>query len=147
MKALASAGSWIEVDKAEFVVGFTAENVGVAANEEIGFLCQQKLSDAFGISSGMSADVGHKHFESFAFELLMLWVLIAKVRPVDVSPYRAKRFKIGEFLSDIETPNVSGVPDLIALLKMVEKIGSEVTVSIRNETYAQAYITSNLNFL
>ena len=68
MESANTAGAGIEVQEVELFVGHDLEDMGVAADEEIGRIGLYEWADSLIIAAWIATDMGHPDIHAFAIE-------------------------------------------------------------------------------
>src|SRR3982074_3355006 len=118
MPAVVSAGAGLHVEQLQRRVAHDFQNVGVAADEEIG-----PESLEFGFSGGVvitwiAADVGHKNAQNVAIPGKILRDIGTDLSAVHVAVNCSGRPEAAELFEDFRSAEVARVPDFIAAREM-----------------------------
>ena len=115
MPALDAGGAGVEGHHVVVLVVFDAEDVGVAADEDLGAEALDEGLGAVVIVSGVAADVGHQDGHAAAFEEAVPGVFVVEGVLVAVAVHPDQGFECGDFAGGFEAAaEVSGVPELVA---------------------------------
>ena len=87
MPSLAAGGTGVDMQAFYLIVIHDLEDMGVAADEELGRVGNQFRFDGGVLFRGIAADMGHEHFYSFGLPAQGLGVYGADVLSVDVAVY------------------------------------------------------------
>lgn len=95
------------------------EDVRVTGDKDLGSLCPQAGRDAERILTGTSDDVTNEYFRTLDLENLLGRALSSQHSPINVAVDGTHRTYLTETLKDREVADISGMPDLITLGKVV----------------------------
>ncbi len=131
MEALDAGGTGI--DGKHIIVGVThnLEDVGVAADKDVGTIVMDEFPGPDIIAAGIAADMGQKYGEPLPLEIAVHRMGIAQVIVVAVARHSHQGFEFFYFPGKVEaSAEVSCVPDFIDRLKEVPELGVEGAVGV-----------------
>lgn len=130
VKALASAGSGVEVEDPQ-LVAFRLDYVGMAKDQQIGLF---RLKLLFNLRR---ENMGQPDPYSLALKVHVFRKAVAHGAVVDVAVTGQQRSPGGQLIGDVEPADVSGVPDFIAITQDSPPLWVKMSVSIREQADPQ----------
>lgn len=115
-----AAGAGVHVNKSERLVPHDFEDVGMAADEQARPQPTDFLACPAIVIAGIAADVGHVYADAFAFPNKIFGQFGTDFRTIDVAVDSPRGFEGFQAIEHLGRPEVSGMPDLIALGEVVE---------------------------
>jgi len=132
MEALSPGGARVqEKHIAEILNPFDAENVAVPAHEHVRRVGRELPPHLPLPRARATGDVGHPQVYAFDRKPLMLGRSMADVPAVNVAVNGGDRRHRFEGVDDRQIADVSRVEDVVAPLHLVEKVGMEKAVRVR----------------
>lgn len=130
VSAMVAGGSGVDVEALEFGVEHDFEDVGVACDEEFGWVGGELFSDGGGVFAGIAAYVGHEDIDFFAGPAEGFGKFAADAGAVDVAIDTFEGFEGAETVGEGGGAEVAGVPDLVAVGEVDEDAFVEVVVGV-----------------
>lgn len=96
----------------------------------------QECAHASVVAPWIPTNMGDEYVGVFAGKAQIHWVAVAKGGMINIAVYGAEGPKLFELLGDAQTADVTGVPNFIAFVEVLENIVVEVAMGIREETDA-----------
>jgi len=128
--SIVAAGAWIHVKEAKRLVAHYFKNVGVTADKQTRPQPPDFLSGSTVVIARIAPDVRHVNCDALAIPNEILRNFSAEFRPVNVPVNSPNRPKGREPIQNLESPEVAGMPDLVALGEMAENCLVEKSVCI-----------------
>ena len=117
VEALDACGTWIDGEHVVFLVEDDFEDVGVAADEDVGQMGVDKLEGLVVVPAGIASDVHHQHPLSPALEKLCVRDSAADLRAVAVAVDSFERLEIRNLQQSLLVAEVPRVPYLVHRLE------------------------------
>lgn len=137
--SVGATGAGVEQEGAKLVVVHSTTDMAVAADHEVDGVGEELLTDGTRPMAWVATDVGHPDAEAFEFETLVFRVAEAQIGTVGIAIDNAAGLAGGfEAIADGRVDNVTGQPDFVARLCVVEVAGRPVGVGIGEEEYCGA---------
>jgi hypothetical protein len=118
------------VQTADGLVVHDFEEMGMAGNEKFGWMGVHGSTDGGVVFARIAADVLDEHIDPFAGETVFFRETVAQVATVDIAIYGTERGYGREFVGDLHSSNVAGVPNLITLRKIFPEFCIPIAVGI-----------------
>ena len=148
MESLDSGSTRIYHQHIPLRVTYDLKDMGMASYEYVRPVFVDEPACPRVISSGISADMGHKHFHPFAFEEAVERMGEAEIVVVAVSRHAFERLEGGDGGSQVKpSPKISRVPYFIHRLEEFPERLVEDPVRIGYETYIHDYKLITIFFL
>lgn len=101
--------------------------------EQIRLMSVERLLGTRFVVPWISADVGHVNVNALTLPMQVLRQLAANLFAINVSEDTTQRLERLELIQDLHGPEIAGVPELIAVLKVLEDHLVKETVSVGKE--------------
>ena len=106
------------------------KNMRMPTDEQIRPVRLNQFTGVLIVPSGISGNVGHHHLYAFNVEDLIHGKLGPVLLTVYVSPHCTQWFPFPKMVRQFDIADISGMPDLIALLQVLDQAFIKVTVGI-----------------
>jgi hypothetical protein len=145
MPAVVAASAGIHVNETERLVAHDLQYVGVTADEQTRPQPLDFLPRTAVVIAGVSSDVGHVNCDALAIPNEVFGNLETELRTVNISINTADWLEGPELGEKVDRPEVSRVPDLIALGEMPENsvVQKSVCVGEQTDSHSPAYARSS----
>ncbi len=130
VKTMDSAGTGIDVQEFVFLVGHDFENMRMPANIEFGRFGMDDFPNPLEIPARVPADMGDEHIDPLAFEPQIERKFSSDEGIIDVSIDSFEGFKGFQFFDYFHVADVSGVPNFIAIFKIVKNFFIQIAVGV-----------------
>lgn len=132
--SVGATGAGVEQEGAKLVVVHSTTDMAVAADHEVDGVGEELLTDGTRPMAWVATDVCHPDAEAFEFEAQVFGVAEAQLRAVGIATDDAAALAGGlELVADGRVDDVTGQPDFVAWLSVVEVAGRPVGVGIGEE--------------
>lgn len=119
LPSVVACGSGIDVKQSQHRVGHDLEDVGMATHHQPYPVFGEQTFDSGCIFPRIASDVGQKYVHALHLEYLGLAAAAAHVAVVDVASHGAHHWRHRLETADyVDVADITGVPDLIAVLEM-----------------------------
>ena len=130
MPALNTGGTRVDVEEVELLVVLHLEDMAVPTDEELGWTGVELVADAPIVATWVTADVGHEHVSTLARPAQQLGEHATEVATIAVSDDGSQGTEGGETVGELDTTDVTSVPDLVALCKVLQVLIIPETMGI-----------------
>ena len=130
VKTLLAGCSGIDVQQAVPLIRHHFKDMGVATDEQPGGILLDDRPNALVVTTGIPANVRHKHINAFTVESQVLRKLLPHGLIVDVTIDSAERAESLQPIHHFLAANIAGVPDLVAFFKVLKNAFVQVRMSI-----------------
>ena len=134
MESLLSGGSRIEVEPAPAWILLDQQQMTVTTDEEPGPALIESAADATRIAPRTPSDVGHPNGEAFALDVMVLWEFPPDELVVNVAVDGKEGGNVRQGVGHGETADVTGMPDFVACLQMMEDAVVHVSVGVAEQS-------------
>ena len=134
MESLLSGGSRIEVEPAPARILLDQQQMTVTTDEEPGPALIESATDATRIAPWTPSDVGHPNGEAFALDVMVLREFPADKLVINVAVDGKEGGNVRQGVGHGETADVTGMPDFVACLQMMEDAVVHVSVGVAEES-------------
>lgn len=147
--ALMTTGSGIHVKQSRRGIPHDLQNMGVTADEQTRPEPTEFLSNSPVVIARIPADVGHVHIDALAFPEKILRQIGTKFGTIDVPVNATHRFEGSEPIEYFACAEVSRVPHLITLGKVMEDsvIQKAVGVGKQPDPHSPSYAASRFRVM
>ena len=118
--ALDAGSTRIDVQHIQCLIKLHLQDMRMTSNEKLGRIGIERAPDGSIVVPRVTADVFNQHIHILALETVQFPVHQSEVTPVAVAADSPERPEGSQFLGHLHTPDVSGVPDLVAGLEVVQ---------------------------
>ena len=103
----------------------------MSADEQVGLLVLQNAFHLGHVMVRIATNVGHVDINIFNMEVQVFRILHAHDMVVDVAMHGTQRLEMSQGISGFNAANVTRMPQLVNILKEIEKLRNQGTMRIR----------------
>ena len=134
MESLLSGGSRIEVESAPARILLDQQQMTVTTDEKAGPVLVEPAADATCIAPRTPSDVGHPDGEAFTLDAMVFREFPADKLVINVAVDGKEGGNVGQGVGHGRTADVTGVPDFVAFLQMMEDAVIHVSVGVAEKS-------------
>lgn len=135
MKAMNTTGSWIDVEQVVLFVRHYFQNMGMAADEKIGWVDSHDFPDPFVVPARIPANMSDPHIHSFTIEPEVQWKCSSQFTMVYIAIHRPQWLECFQLLYNFHIPDIPCMPNLVHLFEILKDLGVQRTMGIGQQSY------------
>ena len=103
----------------------------MSTNKKVGLLVLQNAFHLRHVMARIAANVGHVDINVFNMEVQVFGILHAHDVVVDVAMHSTQRLETSQGICSFDIANITRMPQLVNILKEIEKLRNQGTMRIR----------------